>query len=89
MIVDLPEDQKAIGSGWVFKVKHNQDGSIERFKARLVAKGLAIPNVLDWTTMKALHLPSALLHFALSWLLLQLRTLNFALWTYWAMQANT
>ena len=38
-IVDLPEGQKAIESGWVFKVKHNQDGSFEHFKARLVAKG--------------------------------------------------
>ena len=38
-IVDLPEGKKAIGCGWVFKVKHNSDGSIERFKARIVAKG--------------------------------------------------
>ena len=37
-IVDLLEIQKAIGSGWVFKVKHNQDGSIEQFKAH--CKGL-------------------------------------------------
>ena len=38
-IVDLPHGEKAIGSGWVFWVKHNADGSIERFKARIVAKG--------------------------------------------------
>jgi len=37
-IVDLPTDQKAIGSGWVFWVKHNADGSIERLKARIIAK---------------------------------------------------
>ncbi len=47
-IVDLPEGQKAIGSGWVFKVKHNQDGSIERFKARLVAKGYSQRPGLDY-----------------------------------------
>src|SRR5258708_34426089 len=46
-IVDLPEGQEAIGSGWVFKVKHNQDGSIDRFKARLVAKGYSQRPELD------------------------------------------
>jgi len=46
--VNLPEGQKAIGSGWVFKVKHNQDGSIERFKARLVAKGYSQRPGLDY-----------------------------------------
>lgn len=34
-IVDLPPGEKAIGSTWVFRIKHNPDGSIERFKARL------------------------------------------------------
>ena len=38
-LVDLPPGEKAIGSGWVFKVKRNADGSIERYKARVVAKG--------------------------------------------------
>lgn len=31
--------QKAIGSGWVFKVKRNADGSIEPYKGRIVAMG--------------------------------------------------
>lgn len=31
--------EKAIGSGWVFKVKWNSDRSIEHYKACLVAKG--------------------------------------------------
>ena len=38
-IVDLPPGAKCINSGWVFRVKRNADGSIERYKARLVAKG--------------------------------------------------
>ena len=33
----LPNNQKAIGYKWVFKVKYNLDGSIERYKARFVA----------------------------------------------------
>ncbi|KAL0334022.1 UNVERIFIED_CONTAM: Retrovirus-related Pol polyprotein from transposon RE1 [Sesamum angustifolium] len=38
-VVDLPKDKKAIGSKWVYKIKLNSDGTIERYKARLVVKG--------------------------------------------------
>jgi Reverse transcriptase (RNA-dependent DNA polymerase) len=37
--VDLPKDRKAIGSRWIFKLKCNEHGEIERYKARLVAQG--------------------------------------------------
>jgi hypothetical protein len=34
-IVDLPSGERAIGSKWVFKIKENRDGTIDKFKARL------------------------------------------------------
>ena len=40
-LVPLPEGKKSIGYKWVYKVKHNSDGTVSRYKARLVAKGYA------------------------------------------------
>ncbi|XP_021607647.1 uncharacterized mitochondrial protein AtMg00820-like [Manihot esculenta] len=38
-ITPLPIGAKPIGCRWVYKVKFDADGSIERYKERLVAKG--------------------------------------------------
>ncbi|GAU35295.1 hypothetical protein TSUD_54540 [Trifolium subterraneum] len=38
-LVPLPPHRKAIGCKWIFRVKENPDGSINKYKARLVAKG--------------------------------------------------
>lgn len=35
----LPSDQSAVGCRWVYTVKVNPDGSVDRLKACLVAKG--------------------------------------------------
>ena len=39
MLVDRPIHKKVIGVKWIFKLKLNADGSINKHKARLVAKG--------------------------------------------------
>ena len=47
-LVPLPEGKKAIGTRWVYKLKRNADGSLDRFKARLVAKGYAQSKGVDY-----------------------------------------
>ena len=38
-LVHLPSDNSVVSCRWIFTVKYNPDGSVERYKARLVAKG--------------------------------------------------
>jgi hypothetical protein len=47
-LIALPEDMKAIGCKWVYKVKHNVDGSVNRYKTRLVAKSYAQTYGIDY-----------------------------------------
>ena len=47
-IVYLPAGGCAIGSRWVFKVKHLPDGSLDKFKACVVAQGFSQRPGLDY-----------------------------------------
>lgn len=47
-IVPLPKDKHTIGCRWIYKVKYNSDGSIDKHKARLVAKGYTQQQGLDF-----------------------------------------
>ena len=47
-LVDLPPERKAIGCKWVFKIKYNAAGDVDRYKARLVAKGFSQTQGVDF-----------------------------------------
>jgi len=50
----LPLRKKTDGFKWVYKVKHNSDGTIDRHKALLVAKGFTQLEGLDFLDTFAL-----------------------------------
>ncbi|CAI7846838.1 unnamed protein product [Closterium sp. NIES-54] len=47
-LVELPEGRKAITSKWLFKIKSDANGKIERYKSRLVAKGYQQKEKVDY-----------------------------------------
>ncbi|CAI7769307.1 unnamed protein product [Closterium sp. NIES-53] len=52
-LVELPEGRKAITSKWLFKIKSDADGKIERDKSRLVAKGYQQKEKVDYKELFA------------------------------------
>ncbi|CAI7899846.1 unnamed protein product [Closterium sp. NIES-54] len=52
-LMELPEGRKAITSKWLFKIKSNADGKIERYKSRLVAKGYQQKDKVDYKELFA------------------------------------
>jgi hypothetical protein len=66
-LTDLPMGTRTIGLKWVFKIKKNPDGSINKSKARLVAKGYVQRQGIDYeevfapvTRIETVHLLIAL-----------------------------
>jgi hypothetical protein len=39
--VPRPEGKSAVTSKWIYKIKHEVDGSIDKYKERFVARGLS------------------------------------------------
>ncbi|CAI7739660.1 unnamed protein product [Closterium sp. NIES-53] len=52
-LVELPKGRKAITSKWLFKIKTDADGKIERYKSRLVAKGYQQKEKVDYKELFA------------------------------------
>ena len=48
-VVLLPKGCKLIGCKWIFKIKYNGDGSVERYKARLVVLGYLQKKGINYT----------------------------------------
>lgn len=47
-LCELPKHKKALPCKWVFRIKQNPDGSIEKYKARLVVKGFKQQKGIDY-----------------------------------------
>jgi hypothetical protein len=48
VVSSIPSGRKTIGLKFVFKVKYNPDGSVERYKTRLVAQGFSQRDGVDY-----------------------------------------
>ncbi|GAA0149543.1 transmembrane signal receptor [Lithospermum erythrorhizon] len=81
-LVTLPREKRVVGCKWVFTIKYNEKGIIERYKARLVAKGFTQTYGIDFSETFApvakLNTIRVLLSFAanLDWELHQLDVKN-------------
>ena len=47
-VVPLPEGRKTVSCKWVFKVKQDKDGNIDRYKGRLVVREFSQEDGIDY-----------------------------------------
>ena len=47
-LVPKPTEKNIVACKWLFRIKRNSDGSIDRYKARLVAKGFTQRPGIDY-----------------------------------------
>ncbi|XP_059072468.1 retrovirus-related Pol polyprotein from transposon TNT 1-94 [Cryptomeria japonica] len=47
-LVPRPKGKSIVSSKWLFKIKHNADGNIEKYKARFVARGFSQKEGIDY-----------------------------------------
>ena len=52
-VVTLPPGKKPVGCKYVFKIKYNPDGTIEKYKVRLVAQGFLQQEGIDYNEIFA------------------------------------
>jgi hypothetical protein len=53
-IVPRPKSKDVVSSKWLFKIKHDVDGSIEKYKARFVTRGFSQKEGIDYEETFAL-----------------------------------
>jgi hypothetical protein len=47
-LVDCPPDVKSVGCKWVYQIKYNPKGKIDKYKERLVVKGFTQQVIIDY-----------------------------------------
>ena len=48
-LIPRPKDKNIVGNRWIFKLKQNTDGTVNRHKARLVAQGFSQVHGIDYS----------------------------------------